>query len=94
MVSNFIYDKESQSWKPYKEPYKTIECPTEKDYQYLVDAIEHYKKRGQWEQTAESIWRCSACGEEWYFEAGNPIESGADYCPQCGAKMEVQNETD
>lgn len=87
MEFKLTYNEESQSWEPY-EPYATIDCQTEEAFQFVQDALEHYKKRGRWEQTAESIWRCSACGEEWYFEAGNPIESGANYCPQCGAKMD------
>ena len=91
METKLIYDEESKAWEPY-EPYMTIDCKTEKDFQFLQNAIEHYKKRGRWEQTAESIWRCSACGEEWYFEADDPIENGADYCPHCGAKMEVQDD--
>lgn len=34
------------------------------------------------------VYRCSACGEEWYLEAGTPKENNMNYCPTCGAKMD------
>ena len=47
---------------------------------------------GRWEQVedfdGEHHWRCSACGIEWWFEVGGPVENGAHYCPNCGAKVD------
>lgn len=48
-------------------------------------------KRGRWEETEYSAYddsyRCSACGEVWEFIEGTPKDNGANYCPNCGAKM-------
>ena len=59
------------------------------------------QKHGHWKLVQDYYddehWQCSACGCEWYLEAGNPEENNMHYCPECGAKMneEVkQNETD
>lgn len=53
-------------------------------------------KHGRWEEIedfdGESHWRCSACGEEWWFEIGGPVENGSNYCPNCGAKMDLEEE--
>lgn len=35
---------EDGKWEKY-EPYATIECPTEEDYEFLVRAVEEYKKK-------------------------------------------------
>jgi len=55
-----------------------------------ADAVEVV--HGRWEQVedfdGEYHWRCSACGCEWWFEAGGPVENGSHYCPNCGAKMD------
>lgn len=40
------------------------------------------------DDAAEGMWQCSACGQEFYFGEGNPLEYGAYYCPSCGTKMD------
>lgn len=51
------------------------------------DAVVH----GRWEAVedfdGEYHWKCSACGIEWWFEVGGPVENGSHYCPNCGADM-------
>lgn len=92
MEFKLTYNEKSQSWEPYKEPYKTIECETKEVYQFLVDALEHYKKRGQWIEKSYLLgtaYLCSLCGGVY----GMPGVLFS-YCPHCGAKMEVQNEID
>lgn len=53
-------------------------------------------KRGEWTEIedydGDFHYQCSVCGEEWYFIDGTPADNNANYCPRCGAKMEVQDE--
>ena len=35
-----------------------------------------------------NAYECTACGEEWYLEAGTSEENNMRFCPYCGAKME------
>lgn len=52
-------------------------------------------KRGEWTEVedfdGDTHYQCSVCGEEWYFIDGTPADNNANYCPRCGAKMEVQD---
>ena len=52
---------------------------------------------GRWEKIDDCCgdyhWRCLLCGIEWVFEADGPAENGANYCPNCGAKMEDNDES-
>lgn len=52
--------------------------------------IEPEVRHGRWECIDDDggVYRCSACGEEWYLEAGTPKENNMNYCPTCGAKMD------
>ncbi len=46
-------------------------------------------KTGRWEHDGGRFanrWICSQCGYKFYFE-----KSEAKYCPNCGAKMESDN---
>ena len=48
-------------------------------------------KRGEWLNVTDSYhWygKCSVCGEEFVVDAY--YAGGMNYCPNCGAKMEVQ----
>lgn len=51
-------------------------------------------RHGRWEEVedpgGDSHWMCSSCGIEWYFEADGPVENGCNYCPNCGAKMDLK----
>lgn len=48
-------------------------------------------KRGLWKKVSEwmPIYNCSICGERNLFKNGDNVFS--NYCPHCGAKMEVDN---
>lgn len=59
-----------------------------------LPSAEPERKTGEWVQTFngnEWYWFCSNCKEEWYEEdlwmGGN---SFPNFCPNCGAKMEVE----
>lgn len=51
-------------------------------------------KHGQWEEIEEyggwggTYFRCSICGDEWDLDTGTPVENGMKYCPNCGARMD------
>lgn len=50
---------------------------------------------GQWNEKCpdyldgDSIYVCSVCGETWDLEAGTPKENNMNFCPNCGAKMDL-----
>ena len=55
-----------------------------------LPAVQPKQKTGRWEHDCghfASRWICSQCGYKFYFE-----KSEAKYCPNCGAKMESDNE--
>lgn len=37
-------------------------------------------------------YECSVCGEAFTFIEGTPKENLYNYCPNCGARMEVNND--
>ena len=51
-------------------------------------------RHGRWMETEYSAYdnsyKCSACGEVWEFIEGTPKDNGANYCPNCGAKMDKE----
>lgn len=77
------------------------------DYKAVpVEAIENAStidaepvQHGRWidmqeDDATEGMWRCSACGSDQYFDIMTPVECGAYYCPNCGAKMDVEVQDD
>ena len=42
------HNPETGLWEEYKEPYMTIECPTEEDYLRLEKILDYWKNRPQW----------------------------------------------
>lgn len=54
-----------------------------------MPSIQPNQKTGRWEHDGGHFanrWLCSQCGYKFYFE-----KSEAKYCPNCGAKMESDN---
>lgn len=45
-------------------------------------------RHGRWEDYEENTWQCSECGEQFYLEDGTPQENEYRYCPNCGARMD------
>lgn len=55
----------------------------------ILPDIQPEQKIGRWEHDGGHFanrWICSQCGYKFYFE-----KSEAKYCPNCGAKMESDN---
>ncbi len=52
-------------------------------------------KHGRWEHDSvgfDDFWRCTFCREDWFFDYDPTKESTrVNYCPNCGARMEVDN---
>lgn len=53
-------------------------------------------RHGRWVENdylfLDTLYRCSVCGEEFYLENGTPQENQYYYCPNCGAKMDGEND--
>lgn len=71
--------------------------------QLVEDVIELLKsqpeqKHGHWKLVQDYYddehWQCSACGCEWYLEAGSPEENNMRYCSECGAIMDEKVKQD
>lgn len=59
------------------------------DRQETVDA--EPVRHGRWDDVSDycdTIYRCSACSEEFTLIEGMPQDNLYNYCPHCGAKMD------
>lgn len=73
-------------------------------FQYAVKFIErlHISEdvapviHGKWEHDEnvfDDEWSCSSCHEAWTFVDGTtPEENNVKYCPNCGAKMDLEED--
>lgn len=63
-------------------------------YHNVIDTIRELptaEKKGKWVLTDypdEQTYKCSVCNEIWTFIVGTPVDNGAFFCPNCGARME------
>lgn len=79
--------KENGEWGIKKEPFATIECPAEEDYNALAEALEKQipqkpiKNREQ-EIRYTSAYSCPAC------DGGFTGTGIANYCYHCGQKLD------
>lgn len=51
-------------------------------------------RHGRWEAVrsfgVDNCYRCSSCRTEWYFGGGGSVDNGSKFCPNCGAKMDLE----
>lgn len=59
-----------------------------------VDAVE--VRHGRWieceDATLDVYYKCSVCGNEWDIIEGTPEDNNMKYCPECGARMDGEEE--
>uniref|UniRef100_A0AAU8B8L0 Zinc-ribbon domain-containing protein n=1 Tax=Dulem virus 33 TaxID=3145751 RepID=A0AAU8B8L0_9CAUD len=52
-------------------------------------------RHGRWETVrsfgVDNCCRCSSCRTEWYFGCGGSVDNGSKFCPNCGAKMDLED---
>ena len=59
-----------------------------------VAVVQH----GRWEKSEDNYYslnlvKCSVCHEEWCFEIDDDVKDlNYNYCPNCGAKMDKEEE--
>lgn len=66
----------------------------------LIERTETIKaepvKHGRWIERTDSLletyYTCTNCNEDFYMECGSPIDNGYIFCPNCGAKMDAEEE--
>lgn len=73
---------------------------SEKEFDEFPAADVEPVRHGEWLRTDDD-WsslvtiQCSACGGEWCFEVDEDVQLlGYNYCPGCGCKMDLEDETD
>ena len=81
------YNEATGEWDKY-EPYMTIECPEEKDYEFLATALaKQTLKKPSKESLAD--YGCPVCGAYINFDGlnGKP-EHAPKYCSECGQRFD------
>ena len=60
----------------------------------VLPSVTPAEKVGRWIEKdgydGDTYYDCSECGESWTTIDGTPWNNGMKYCPNCGARMEVQ----
>jgi len=68
------------------------------EYEEMIEPlkreIEPERKKGKWIEKegydGDVYYDCSVCGNSWTTIDGTPWDNGMNYCPNCGAEMEVE----
>lgn len=57
-----------------------------------LPSVQSEQKTGRWIETDDyDAWRCSECDEYFCLYEGTPQDNEYYYCPNCGAKMRMEN---
>ena len=65
-----------------------------------LPSVEPERKKGKWLCKPygiifkQKIWQCSVCGNTLDFEGVNAGRGDANYCPNCGARMDCSEEAE
>lgn len=75
------------------EEIQRLRADVKKQQEKMIELAKGLPKRGEWHEwdDGDNTWSCSVCGEPFVLIDGTPKENGMKFCPNCGAKMEVQD---
>ena len=63
-------------------------------FDMAIEALEQEPKTGHWIEEdmfdGDVAYRCSECNELFWIESGTPKDNEYNFCPKCGARMEVE----
>lgn len=83
----------SFDWHNFASPKWTIDRIQRVIYMQPIDDAEPVR-RGCWiadqDIDERAYYICSCCHESFCFEAGTPEENEYHFCPNCGAKMDLE----
>lgn len=87
------YNEKTGKWDKY-EPYMTIECPEEKDYEFIETAIaKQIFKKPLKESLAD--YGCPTCGAYINFDGLNGnVEHAPKYCSECGQRLDWREDNE
>lgn len=82
-----------QTQRDIKDALNNLPYTLEAEIESTLEAADVQPvKRGQWEEIedfdGDTHFGCTACGAEFYLEAGTPEDNEYYYCPKCGARMD------
>ena len=93
----------TEKTEPCTHDKPCTECPQyDKEKYYcphfchvIRDVIEEVEeKTGRWIEEdmfdGDVAYRCSECNELFWIESGTPKDNEYNFCPKCGAKIEVE----
>lgn len=81
------YNEETGEWEKY-EPYMTIDCMTEEDFDFFQTAIAKQTLKKPFKESLAD-YGCASCGAYINFDALNEeIEDAPKYCSECGQKLD------
>ena len=89
------YELLARAEHEFNNGYITLEGYEEmiKPLRQEIQSVQPEQKTGQWMEFDDyNTFRCSACGILWTTIEGTPIDNDMNFCPNCGAKMEVDDE--
>lgn len=78
-----------------------VEWRTNQDRLFALEAVSDFPtadvapvRHGKWESEEnifdDNTWICSVCHEPWVLIDGTPKDNYMHYCPNCGAKMDLE----
>ena len=79
----------------YTEPigFNQFKCNSQQMMKDALELLKEQRKTGKWieqeDYNGDTYYDCSVCGESWTTIEGTPWQNGMNYCPHCGAKMEL-----
>ena len=86
MELELVYNEETQEWEQKPEPFITIECETEEDFEFIGTAVAFYKKHLEEQekpQTNADRIRAMSDQELAEFLCDRMAHCDPRYCPGC-----------